>query len=107
MLASLYSHIVTNAWCTFLGTPTVPLLMEHLHDVTDWKEFGMHLLPDETAATEIDIINNDYPNDTKECKRKLYTKYLQQGSCTWERVVEALEKSRHLYIAQKIKQKFL
>ena len=89
-----------------LGIPTVPLLMEHLFDVTEWKEFGMYLLPDKTATTEIEIISS-CSNDVTECKRKLYAKYLQQGLRTWERVVEALEKSRHSYIAQNIKDKFL
>ena len=96
-----------SAWCTCLGTPTVPLLMEHLDDVTQWKEFGMHLLPTETANTEIEIIDKGHSNDVRECKRQLYTVYLQQGPRTWERVVEALEKSRHFCIAQKIKETFL
>ena len=81
--------------------------MKYLYKVTKWKEFGLYLLPDETAATEIEIISSDHPNDIKECKRKLYTEYLRQGPGNWERVVEALEESKHSPIAQKIKEKFL
>lgn len=90
-----------------LGTPTMPLLMEHLYDVIQWKEFGMHLLPDNCAATEIEIISKDHPNDLRECKRKLYTVYLEQGAHNWERVVKALEKSKHPRIAKNIKKTFL
>ena len=74
--------------------------------MTDWKEFATYLLPVMTAATEIDIISKNCPDDVKECKRRVYTVYLQQGACNWQRVVEALEKSNHQHIAQTIRTTF-
>ena len=81
--------------------------MEHLYHVTQWQDFGTYLLPTENAATEIEIISRNHPNDVKECKRKLFTLYLEQGANNWERVVEALEKSKHSNIAKSIKETFI
>ena len=81
--------------------------MEHLYDVTRWQEFGTYLLPAENAATEIEIISQNHPNNVKECKRKLFTIYLEQGANNWETVVEALEKSKHPKIAKHIKETFI
>ena len=68
--------------------------------------FGIHLLPNEIASTEIEIISKNYPNDVKECKIQLFMAYLRQGACNWKKVVEALEKSNYPHIAQKVKQNF-
>ena len=75
--------------------------------MTDWKEFAAHLLPSDIAATQIAEISKNYPNDVKECKMKLYMVYLQRGICSWDVVVEALEKSNHPHVAQTIRTKFL
>ena len=93
-------------WCPLLGKPTVSLLTTYLKDVVEWKEFGTHLLPDE-SVTEIDTISKNYPNDMKECKRQLYVVFQKQGTYTWEKVVEALEKSNYPHIAKEIKTAFL
>ena len=99
--------MITNVWYMCLGTPSVPLLTQHLYDVIQWEEFGLYLLPEEYAATEIEIIRKNHPNDIKKCKRRLYTVYLEQGANNWERVVEALEKSKYPHIAKNIKEIFL
>ena len=74
--------------------------------MTEWKDFATHLLPPEIAATEIDIISIDHPHDVKECKRQLYSLYLRQGARNWKTVVDALEKSNYLCIAQTIRTTF-
>lgn len=94
----------TNA-CVCLGIPTLAQLTEHLSDVTDWKDFAIHLLPVE-VATEIEIISNDHSGDTKECKRRVYILFLRQGECSWQKVVEALQKSNYPRIAQTIRTTF-
>ena len=92
--------------CICLGQPTLPDLQTYLYDVIDWKVFASHLLPSKIAATEIETISRNHPNDLKECKIQLYTVFFRQGTCTWERIVEALEKSKYPRIAQKIKRLF-
>ena len=75
--------------------------------MTEWKQLATHLLPAETAATEIDIISRDNPKDVKGCKIKLYNQFFQQGVCNWKTVIEALEKSNHPNIVQRIKKDFM
>lgn len=91
--------------CVHSGTPiaNLPLLTKYLENVTDWENFGLYLLPPDTSATEIEMISRDHPKDVKECKRKLLNIYWQQGTRTWEKVVEALEEAKYPHIAQEIR----
>ena len=89
-----------------LGIPTVPELTTYLYGVTKWKQLAIYLLPPESAPTEIDKISKNCQGDVDECKRQLYSEFLKQGTCTWKKVIEALEKSKHLTIAQSVKAKF-
>ena len=75
--------------------------------MTEWKLLDTHLLPAKSAATEIEIISHNHPQDLKACKNQLYTQYLQQGVCNWKTVYEALEKSNHPNIAKRVKEDFM
>ena len=81
--------------------------MLQLEKVTNWKEFAAHLLPSDIAVTHIAEISKDHPNDVNECRIKLCMVYLQRGTCSWDVVVEALEKSKNPLAAQTIRTKFL
>lgn len=75
--------------------------------MTEWKQLAIYLLPAESADAEIEIISKNNPKDLKGCKIDLYTQFLQQGVCTWKTVIEALEKSNHPNIMQRIKEDFM
>ena len=85
--------------------PTLADLLTYLEDVTEWKVFGAHLLPAESAA-QIAVIDKTHKGDVTECKVSLFQLYLRVGDVSWNTVITALEKTHYPHIAQKIKNDF-
>lgn len=99
-------YVVYNFLMSLDCRPTLPDWLTHLKDVTRWKKFAAHLLPPDSAATEISLIDSKCRGDVGESKIALYSTFSEQGEMTWTRVVKALEESSHSNIARQIKRHF-
>jgi len=60
------------------------------------------LLPENYTA-QVNVIDQTHKSDVNQCKWELLTEYFKVGDVSWNKVIDALEKSRHHNIAEKIK----
>ena len=82
---------------------TLPGLLKHLKDVSDWDTVGAYLLPADNLGA-LEIIRKSYYGDVDECKLALFRKYMEVGDRSWTTVVAALNKCGYKNIATGIMQ---
>ena len=87
--------------------PAMRDLVEWLHDLIKWEEFG-DFLPG-IRSTHIEMIKANLRNaEVNEKKRALYDQWLRiDSNATWSNVIEALEKINENTLAAKIKSKLI
>lgn len=66
--------------------PEIREVLIHIEGVSDWRSLGTHL---GIKSSKLDEIGR-YPPE--EQKQQLAVAWLQSGDCTWDKLVEALEK---------------
>ena len=100
----LISYICTCfvATCSISGQPSQLNLLPYVEGVSDWKRFGLYLLP-ETHTFLINDIDKNHKHDVAECRWALITEYLKVGEVSWDKVIYALQKSGNPNIAVKIR----
>ena len=62
----------------------------------------MYLLPTKYAS-KVNDIDENHKQDVEACRWALITEYLKVGEVSWNKVINALEKSGHPNIAEKIR----
>ena len=82
--------------------PNYHNLIPYFEGVTNWKQLGAYLLPTKYAS-KINDIDENHKQDVEACRWELITEYLKVGEVSWNKVINALEKSGHPNIAKKIR----
>ena len=82
--------------------PNYQNLLPYFEDVSNWKQFGAFLLP-KKYGSRINDIDDSYKGNVTECRWALIREYLKVGEISWKQVLNALEKSNHTNVAEKIK----
>ena len=81
---------------------TVRDLDDHLRDLVKWKRFALYLPG--IDQSDIEVIDTEKHDDVAEQKLLLFSKWLSvHPKATWEDVIQALEKSDELKMANKLK----
>ena len=84
--------------------PKVAELLEWLDEMVQWQNFG-HLLP-KMEPHYITVIEKEKSGDISNQKIALYNKWLSVcPEAKWSDVIGALERTSHIVLASKVKQK--
>ena len=79
-------------------------LTDYLQDVSDWRMLATYLLPG-MSDKPIKNISETHNGNVRECKKALFSEYLEIGDRSWKTVIAALLKLGHDSLAENIKQK--
>lgn len=89
----LYSKVQVLMNFTGRDCPTMRGLVQHVLPsvATRWYDLGLQLL-DPQLENELKIIESDTRNDSKECCRKMFNKWLETDElASWNKLVAALK----------------
>ena len=79
-------------------------LLEYFKDFRDWQTLAVHILPGNTDEP-IDKIRATHNGNVRECKKALFSAFLETGDQSWRTVIVALLKIGNSDLAEEIKQK--
>lgn len=78
--------------------------MDELTEVVDWYHLGLYL---EISGVELQIVANDHPQDTKMCRTKMLSWWMNNvEERKWTTIVHALAKTGSRFLASKIALKY-
>ena len=69
-----------------------------------WRDLGIVLMGQD-AATDLDIMRVDYPNDVKQCCSRMFTEWLQRTPmASWKQLIEALKEVELTQLANELEE---
>ena len=82
--------------------------MKWLKLTSDWKMIATFLLPENTAAVDIEVIEDENQGKVRKCQMDLAKQYTENrdAEVSWRRVYQAFIDSDHPNIAKEIKQTY-
>ena len=100
------THVCSGIYFFVLskGPEDLRQLVYELNEVVDWYHLGLHL---EIPDVELQIIAKDHPQDTKMCRTKMLSWWMNNvEERKWATIVHALVRTGSRFLASKIALKY-
>ena len=90
----------------FAGTdkPNIILLNKHVREdaAPQWRDLGGQLLM-KAMTHKLDVIDENYQDDVKECCNQMFSHWLYNFEVTWNKILHTLEQTGHSEVATTVK----